>query len=96
MVVVNFRISITGTGTANNALNVTLPIAAKNTLGVAGLGAIYYAAAGAVYNGFGFLSTSTLVSFAGDWANTGVWGTQPSLGITSGSVIWGNFTYEAA
>ena len=90
------RLNVTSAGTANVSLTTTIPIAAKNTIGIAGFGSIYDTSATNVYNGFGFLVTSTSVSFAGDWALGGTWGTNPNLAIASGDVIWLNLTYEAA
>jgi hypothetical protein len=95
-VFVTVRVDITGTGTSNTSVSMSLPVAAKNTIGNAGGGAVYDANVGLLYNAFCFTNTSTTVLFAGDWANTGTWGTSPNLALGSGDAIWANLIYEAA
>jgi hypothetical protein len=34
--------------------------------------------------------------FAGDWAFSGTWGTQPNIAIGNSDAIWMNLSYEAA
>jgi hypothetical protein len=96
MVNVWVQINITGTGTANNSLVVSLPITAKNTSAQLGIAGIYDASVGAMYMAWCFSTTSTSVVFAGDWAGPGTWGTIPNLAIGNSDAIWLNLSYEAA
>jgi hypothetical protein len=96
VVFVYARLNVTSAGTANNPVTVSIPVAAKNTLGPAGNFSIYDNSASTPYNGFAFLPTSTTITSVGDWASIGVWGTIPNLAIANGDAIWINLSYEAA
>jgi hypothetical protein len=92
------RLNVTGTGTANQSLKVSLPVTANNTIVSAGIGDIYDSSTGTMYDGFLFVASADPdnVLIVGDWAGNGVWGTSPNLAITNGDVIWLQFNYEAA
>ena len=96
IVFVYARLNITSAGTAGNGVSVSVPVAQKNTLSISGNMSIYDTSASTPYNGFAFSITATTINSAGDWAGTGVWGTNPNVAIANGDVIWINLTYEAA
>jgi hypothetical protein len=92
------RLSVTGTGTANNSVQVSLPVTANNTLISVGTGSIYDSSTVLMYDGFLFVAVGDPdnVWIVGDWAAGGTWGTSPSLAIANNDVIWLQFNYEAA
>lgn len=95
--IVAVRLDVTGTGTTNNAVTVSLPLTAAVTSGLKiGGGAIYDASTATQYSAVPNLATTTSVNFAGDWSGGGVWGTSPNLAIANTDQISFTVVYEVA
>jgi hypothetical protein len=97
-----FYLSVTGTGTAANVVNVALPVTAvgTNDLTFVGSGKIYDASSGFEYVSFCVLNSTTALKY--QIANT-AGAIQQFLGATgftaalaSGDVVVAQFQYEAA
>lgn len=71
------HVAITGTGTANNAIRISLPVA-SNSYRCQGIGMVYDASAGTYYSGAAIFVTTTTVEIRPN----GV----PALGATSSSM----------
>ena len=96
LVHVYFKISVTGTGTAGQAVNVSLPITSATTDIACGSGGIYDASTTTMYAGWYYLLSTTTVALAGDWATNSLWGGVPNIAIANGDVFYATLTYEAA
>ena len=93
---VYFKINVTSAGTAGQAINISLPIAAKTTDIACGSGGIFDSSTTTMYAGWYYLLSTTTVALAGDWATNSLWGGIPTLAIANGDVIYAQLTYEAA
>ena len=96
LVVANFRLSITGTGTGGNAVVVSLPVTAARANDYCGSVQIYDLSLTTPYLGIAWLQTTTTMRFRGDWSGTGAWGFVPNVGLAAGDFIAGTVIYEAA
>jgi hypothetical protein len=97
MVTWTFRLTVTGTGTTNNRISLTLPFAAVGFANLQGTGSVYdnstttnyvcvvTSAAGA----------ATAVTFETNGVSSDGWGVAPNLALTSPDVVRGTITYEA-
>lgn len=95
-ITVNFFLTLTGAGTTNNILTISLPVTAASANGVNGSGRYYDASAFQSYGGSWVGTTTTTVVFVGDWSGTQAWGVIPLLPIQSDDIISGVIIYEAA
>jgi hypothetical protein len=96
LVIANFYLAVTGTGTATNAVAVGLPVASARTFLTIGSGAIFDANISTSYSGQWFNTTTTACIFIGDWSGAGAWGITPSLALAASDAIRGTVIYEAA
>lgn len=91
-----FELQITGAGTTNNTVAISLPRNVASGVYVRkGGGYIYDANTGTRYNGTwisGFVSNH--ISLVGDWSGGGAWGTAPNLALASGDFCSGAVEYQ--
>lgn len=92
-----FSLSVTGAGTAGNAVRLGLPVAAVATGIVCGTAWIYDASANVRYALAVEIDGSVSeVAFLNDASAGNVFGVAPAVTLASGDLIRGFFTYEAA
>ena len=96
LVIAYSQMSVTGTGTAGNAVTISLPLPSLKTSQNVGNGGIYDSTTSTMYHYWMYPNSTTTVYLVGDWAGNGVWGTQPSRGLGSGDQLYFFMTYEAA
>jgi hypothetical protein len=96
LVIATFNLAVTGTGTGNSALTISLPITAQATSSVHGSCQVYDVSANTSYGGSFFNGTTTSAWFIGDWAAANVWGVAPNIAIANGDAVRGTLIYEAA
>lgn len=99
LVVVSFNLSVTGTGTASNAVLIGLPLAAVNASdNIVGNGLLYDSSAGLAYVGSIVLASTTTIAMYGPATSpVGYLGTQQfTAGLASSDRITGTVMYEAA
>jgi len=95
LVIVSVYLDITGTGTGNNAVTVTLPVTAKAQAGITG---VFYLLDANVDNYVGTVvgaSTTTVAFYRANAGNTPV-GVSPNFTFANGDSIRFSVTYEAA
>lgn len=90
------RLDVTGTGTATNAVTVSLPVAAAST--VMGSGWIYDSSATTNYTGAASVNTSTTVAMIQHNSTSGFMGAVGNFtaALASGDIVQVSFMYEAA
>jgi hypothetical protein len=97
--------AITGTGTANNAITVSLPVSANTTLsggfGQVGAATLYDASSPAVHPGAVVFASSSTVKFGTSNAGAadaylGQNLSTFAVAVANGDIIKFNFNYEAA
>ena len=100
LIIVNFRLAVTGTGTASNAVTVSLPTTAARTNMVVGTGNVFDQSTGLSYSGNIFLPSTTTLDFRQHGTGTA---TDNRLGVAgftaalaSGDGLDGFFMYEAS
>lgn len=96
-----FRLSVTGTGTANNQITVTLPSTAVASNASVGHGVGFDSSTGLQWNcRLAQLSTTTFAFLfttdAGSGAALGAAGSVMTAALASGDILSGFITYEAA
>ena len=96
---VSVKLTVTGSGTASNAVNISLPVTAASTdAAAAGSGSIFDTSVTVDHRGLPFLNSTTVFAFV-PTANTAS-GALGANGFTAalavGDVISAGFTYEAA
>jgi hypothetical protein len=96
MITWSFFMTLSASGTAGSAVEVTLPLAATSTQSIVGSGRVFDTSTSTSYSGTLLGSATTKVRLFGDWSGTGAWGSTPNLAIASGDVISGAITYESA
>lgn len=101
LVFVAVKLVVTGSGTTANAIQVSVPIAARTNLMVAGTMEVFDdsadAGAGVVHAGHAVFATTTAVSAIVDGSNQGeVVGIDPAFGLAVGDEIDMHLWYEAA
>ena len=96
LVIANFFLTVTGTGSAGSSMTVGLPVEAKSTALNIGGGSIFDASATTAYSGQWFNTTSTAAIFVGDWSGQNSWGIAPSIALATNDLIRGTVIYEAA
>lgn len=99
LIVGQFRLSVTGTGTASNAVTVSLPVTSARSGVPVGSGGIYDLSAVLNYTGNVSLNTTTTFGFEGHGigVNPNLLGTTGfTAALASGDIVQGFFTYEAA
>jgi len=99
MIVGHLRLSVTGTGTASNAVTVSLPVTSARTAVPVGSGGVYDLSAVLNYTGHVSLNTTTTFQFEPQGLGVspnpiGVAGFTAAL--AAGDIIQAFFTYEAA
>jgi hypothetical protein len=99
MIVGHFRLSVTGTGTAANAVTVSLPVTSARSGVNVGSGNVYDTSVGSNYTGHVSLNSTTTFQFEPQGLGVtpsvlGVGGFTAAL--AAGDVVAGFFTYEAA
>jgi hypothetical protein len=91
------QLAVTGTGTAGNAITVTVPVTAAAAGPVAGSAWIFDSSATASYSNAVFLNATTTIRFLNDATGAGAGvGATPSFGLASPDEIRFIVTYEAA
>jgi hypothetical protein len=101
LIVGQFRLSVTGSGTGSNAVTVSLPVTSARTSVPVGSGGIYDVSAVLNYTGNVSLNTTTTLGFepqgVGVSANLlGATGSGFTAALASGDIIQAFFVYEAA
>lgn len=97
LVIAVAKLSITGTGTTNNAVKVSLPITAKDSGQIVGQGFIYDASTNLTYLVAAESDTTTTTRFYTDGtAGASFWGQTPNVAITNLDQINITLMYEAA
>lgn len=96
LVIFQFRLSVTGSGTAGNDITVSLPVSAAYSPGAGGAGGIYDASVPTFYIGHWETVSSSTIAHYNDASNGNPTGTSPSFALASGDVIAGFYIYEAA
>jgi len=98
LVIVQCALSVTGAGTAGQAVKVGLPMNAS-TSGTLRLGSgnIYDASTGTQYGGIWALAlANNSVWMIGDWSGGSVWGGSPNIALANGDNVELSIMYEAA
>lgn len=94
---VNFKLTITGSGSSGNDVSVTLPVTqtfgTNNSLGV---GSIFDSGPSATYSGNWYGETSTTIEFSGDWSGGSRWGSNPSIALGANDILRANLIYQVA
>ena len=97
LVIAVAKLAITGTGTTNNAVKVSLPITAKDSGQIVGSGFIYDASTNLTYLVTAESDSTTTTSFYADGnAGASFWGQTPNVAITNLDQINITLMYEAA
>jgi hypothetical protein len=94
LVFCNVDLTCTTTGSASNAINVTLPVTATSSVS-AGTG-LFYDSSGTDVQVLSVLSGTTQVSFYSDTSTTNVLGVTPNVTLGNNDVISFSIVYEAA
>lgn len=90
-----FRIGITGAGTAGSAVNVSLPVNAAYTAGGLVVGsAWYYQVGGTRYGGSAELTSASTIGVSGSFSAGNLYGAVPSAATANGDYISAAITYE--
>lgn len=96
LVICQVAMNATSAGTATNAVRVGLPIAARASNAVFGVGQLYDASTTTRYICGMFGMSATEVAFGINGVSSDVWGNSPNLAIASGDQMNYTVTYEAA
>jgi trimeric autotransporter adhesin len=100
LIIVNFHLTVTGTGIAANTVTVSLPVTAVvSGLPVVGAGVIFDTSAGVRYPGIAALNATTTCAFllaSENNQNAFLGSVTFSAALASGDTITGHLTYEAA
>ena len=97
LVIAVAKLSVTGTGTGNNAVKVSLPITAKDSGQIVGSGFIYDASTNLTYLVSAESDSTTTTRFYTDGtAGASFWGQTPNVAITNTDQINITLMYEAA
>lgn len=97
LVIAVAKMTITGTGTANNAVTLSLPITANNTAQMIGSGFIYDASANLLDLVICEGATTTTTKFYRDGVGANAfWGIDRNIALANGDVISVTLMYEAA
>jgi len=96
LIIWQFDLTVTGTGTGANPVTLTLPAnVASSHIATAGAGMLNDASTSTAYSG-SWISISNLLYFVGDWSSTGTWGSAPNIAVANNDTIRGTVTYEVA
>ena len=100
LIIANFRLAVTGTGTAANAVTVSLPVTAARANMMVGTGSLFDTSASLGYSGNVFLPSATTMDYRQQGTGTA---TDNRLGVAgftaalaSGDGLDGFLMYEAA
>ena len=97
LVIAVAKMTITGTGTANNAVTLSLPITANNTAQMIGSGFIYDSSATLLDLVICESATTTTTRFYRNGvAGQAWWGIDPNVALANNDVISVTLMYEAA
>lgn len=93
-----YYLSITGTGTTNNNITITLPLTSKTSNGFGGFIGWYDQSGFQTYAGGHTLASTTTISgiLGGATSPGSYFGKAPNLPLGNGDVIAGTFIYEIA
>ena len=99
LAIVQFRLDVTGTGTAGSNVTVTLPsavvpVGSSGLAGTFGYGQIYDASTAVNYGCQIRPLSTTTVAFSGDWSSAAFWGTTPNLAVANGDQLHGTLICE--
>lgn len=96
-IIAMFRVTVTGSGTAGGAVEITVPVTAQSAADVIGAVWIFDTSASTSYDAVAFLSTTGAMQFLHDGSGAAIsWGAAPSIGLAAGDQIRAILTYEAA
>ena len=101
LIIATYRLTVTGAGTANNAVQVILPVTAARAQGSLGVGTIFDASVGLIYTGSAVLTSTTAQQFEGHGGGVsvnslGATGSYFTAALAAGDVVTATITYEAA
>lgn len=101
LIIASFRLTATGAGSANFAVQVSLPATAARAQGVLGTGVIFDSSAALVYSGTAVLTSTTALQFEGQGGGVspnslGSTGSYFTAALAANDVITATITYEAA
>jgi hypothetical protein len=101
LIMASFRLTATGAGSANIAVQVSLPVTAARAVGSLGSGVIFDLSAGLLYSGTPILASTTGLQFEGHGAGVspnslGSTGSYFTAALAAGDVVTATITYEAA
>jgi len=97
IVIAQCYLTVTGTGTGNSPVYVSLPIAAVSSSGqMTALGFIYDASAASNYTVVGAINSTTRCEFFYTNPSGNVFGQAPNIALGTGDQIRLLFTYEVA
>lgn len=96
LIIAQCHLSVTGSGTTNNAVKISLPItAATDADQVIGSGFIYDVSTTTIYNTSTQIDTTTTAVFYPDQTGSGLaWGQSPNLALANGDLIKTFIIYE--
>jgi hypothetical protein len=98
-IIVSVRLAVTGSGTAGNAITVTLPVTAASTDGVApGSGLVFDFSGSAEHKGLPYLASTTTFAMSptASTATGAIGQTGFTAALAANDVIVAGFIYEAA
>jgi hypothetical protein len=95
-VTANGILTVTGSGTSGNIVNISLPVPAAGVNQIVGCGWIYDASTATRYAFVAEASSTTTFVMNGDWSSSGSWGNAPAIGLASTDQIRFSLTYEAS
>lgn len=95
--IANIRMTVTGAGTAANAVVVGLPLSSAATSGInVGTIQVYDSSTGTSYAGAASIASATTVSFVGDWSGNNFFGAVPNIALAVDDQIRLCLMYEVA
>jgi hypothetical protein len=94
--IVNVRLDVTGAGTAANSVVVGLPLTSASANINIGSVSIFDASVSTNYSGTCLLTTTSTVSFTGDWSGNNLWGAAPNVALAANDQIHISLQYEIA
>jgi hypothetical protein len=96
IVVASIYLTVTGTGTTNNNIVVSLPITARQSLQIVGQGFIYDNSASSLYAVTAIATSTTAMNFFYTNASGSAFGVSPNIGLAVNDQIRLQLMYEAA
>lgn len=97
LIVATCRLAVTGSGTTNNTITVSLPVNAADTSGRMGTGEIYDASGASIYRGIAVAQSATTVALRRtDGTSASYIGVDPNFALASGDEVNFHLTYQGA